>query len=443
MDDGLPIVPGLLVFGLLLGLNALFVAAEFAYVTVRPSRMRRLAVAGNRRARTILTALNQIDFYVAAAQLGITMATIAIGFLGEPVIAALIEPPVERVVGQFAPAISHTAAIAIAFVFVTGVHIVVGEFMPKTVALQSPEKTSLWLADPMEAFVRVFRPLIWLLNSTGNGILRLFGVDVGPVGDEPLRSDDIAIALEGSASAGLISRREFNLTRNAIRLSTLSAETLMVPRSEVVAIPATATTQEVRRIFAQHRYTRYPVFDDTLDNIIGIVDVKNTVFDLARDRDWRSHIDPPVMLPVSLTVDRAFAAAQEAHATLVVLIDEYGGTAGILSVFDVMQYLSGGLPDDQRPQDTRVSLLPDGSHVVSGLLPAVELADELGITLPNVDAHTTGGLVMELLGRLPETGDSVEIQGYRLVVMSMDERRVDQLKAEPVDTRSRESDPSQ
>jgi putative hemolysin len=427
MDDGLPIVPGLLLFGLLLGLNALFVAAEFAYVTVRPTQMRRLAAAGDRNARTILKALTQLDFYVAAAQLGITMATIAIGFLGEPVIAAIIEPPVEQLVGGFAPAISHTVAIAIAFGFVTGIHIVVGEFMPKTLALQSPDKTSLWLALPMETFVRAFRPLIWLLNATGNGILRLGGMDIRPVNDEPLRRDDIAMALEGSASAGLISRREFDLTRNTLRLSTLTAETLMVPRSEVVAIPVSATTLEVRRIFAQHRYTRYPVFEDSLDNIVGIVDVKNTIFDLARDLDWYSHVDPPVLLPVSRSVDRVFAAAREAHATLVVLIDEYGGTAGILSVFDVMQYLAGGLPDDQRPQDTRFYMRSDGSYVVAGLLPVVEFADELGITLTNVDAHSVGGLVMELLGRLPETGDFVDIEDYRLVVVRMDERRVDQV----------------
>lgn len=442
MDGGLPIVPGLLLFGLLLALNALFVAAEFAYVSVRPTQVRRLANEGNRNARTILKALNQLDFYVAAAQLGITMATIAIGFLGEPVIAAIIEPPVERLVGEFAPAISHTVAIAIAFAFVTVIHIVIGEFMPKTLALQSPDKTSLFLALPMELFVRVFRPLIWMLNATGNGILRLAGMNVNPVSDEPLRRDDIAMVLEGSASAGLISRREFDLTRNTLRLSTLSAETLMVPRSEIVAIPTSATTLDVRRIFAQHRYTRYPVFEDSLDNITGIVDVKNAVFDLARDFDWHVHIDPPVQLPVSLSVDRSFAAAREAQATLVVLIDEYGGTAGILSVFDVMQYLAGGLPDDQRPQDSRFSLRPDGSIVVAGLMPVVEFADELGITLPDVESHTVGGLVMEHLDHLPEKGDAVVIGDHRFVVMKMDERRVDLLVVTAVDSSPEKMDQS-
>jgi putative hemolysin len=442
MDGGLPIVPGLLLFGLLLGLNALFVAAEFAYVTVRPTQMRRLATEGDRNARTILKALTQLDFYVAAAQLGITMATIAIGFLGEPVIAAIIEPPVERLVGEFAPAISHTVAIAIAFGFVTGVHIVVGEFMPKTLALQSPDKTSLFLARPMEMFVRLFRPLIWLLNATGNGILRLAGMNVSPVSEEPLRRDDIAMILEGSASAGLISQREFDLTRNTLRLSTLSAETLMVPRSEIIAIPVASSTLDVRRTFARHRYTRYPVFDDTLDNIVGIVDVKNAVFDLAHDYEWHAHIDTPVQLPVSLSVDRAFAVAREAQATLVVLIDEYGGTAGILSVFDVMQYLAGGLPDDQRPPDSRFSMRPDGTFLVAGLMQVVEVADELGITLPDVDAHTVGGLVMERLGHLPETGDFVDVGSYRFTVTKMDERRIDQLEIMAVDSSSEKVDQS-
>lgn len=431
MDVTLPPAIGLLVVAILLGLNAVFVAAEFAYVTVRRTQLQQLADEGNSRARFLLGALGNLDFYVAASQLGITMATIALGFLGEPVLASLIEPPIEDLVGPVAPALSHTIAIGVAFTLITALHIVIGEFVPKSIALSRPDRTSLWLTYPMEVFVRIFRPMIWLLNETGNALLRLIGVDLHPVGDEPLRVEDIALSLETSASAGLISRREFDLTRNTLRLGSLTASDLMAPRNEIVAISIDATTEEVRSIFARHRFTRYPVYRNTLDNIVGTIDVKTAIFELAHDDDWTQDIEPPLMLPESIRIENALTAAEQAAVTMTVLVDEFGGTAGILSVFDVVQYIAGGLPDEYRVRPVEVEARPDGSFILPGSFPLVEFEDQFDIMLPDFESHTISGMLSEMLQRIPESGDEIEIEGHRIRVDEADHNRVEKVTVIP------------
>ncbi|MFW6075211.1 MAG: hemolysin family protein [Chloroflexota bacterium] len=438
MSEELPALPGLALVAILLFLNGLFVAAEFSYVTVRRSKLEKLAEEGNRSARRALSALGNLDYYVAASQLGITMATIALGFLGEPVIAALIEPPIEDLVGSFAPALAHTIAIATAFLFVTAMHIVFGEFAPKTIALQRPSGTVLWLALPMTIFVKIFGPAITFLNATGNAILRLFGFNVDPINDQILAGEDLAFTLESSASAGLISRRELNLARNTLTLATLTAADLMVPRNEVVGIPIDADQQQVLDIFAKNRHTRYPVFENDLDNIVGVLNAKEVVFDwLDQDRTWQDRVHRPLVLPDSVNIEHAYSMAQSEGATLIILADEYGGTSGILSVFDIIEFLAGQMPDEFQ-EDLTQHYQPDGSYRFSGLAHIVDLEAEFDIELPDVEAHTIGGMVMELLERIPEVGDEVEINQYRVRVESMDGNRVDEVTLTPTSSEREE-----
>lgn len=435
MEVELPPLPGLALVAVLLFLNALFVAAEFSFVTVRRTQMQRLADEGNRSAQRVLAALGNLDYYVAASQLGITLATIALGFLGEPVIAALIEPPIEDLAGSFAPAISHTIALAVAFLFVTTLHIVLGEFVPKTVALQQPTRTTLWLATPLAIFTTIFGPAISALNAAAFGGLRLLGMDIRPIGDQPLAAEELALSLESSASAGLISRRELDLARNTLSLTSLTADELMLPRNEVVGIPVDATRQEVFDIFAASRHTRYPVYRASLDDIVGILNAKELVLDWSDDAtDWRQHVQPPLILPETVTIEQAISAARAEAATMIVLADEFGGTAGIISVFDIVEFLAGDLPDefDTEPPDYRE--LGDGRLLVSGLEHLVDLEAAFDLDLPDVEAHTIGGMVTELLQRIPDEGDEVRIDGYVARVTAMDGLRVDQVLLTPIGT---------
>lgn len=435
MDVALPTVPGLLLVAALLLLNGLFVAAEFSYVTVRRSQVQRAASDGSRSARRVLGALNNLDYYVAASQLGITMASIALGFLGEPVIARLIEPPIVSLVGGFAPAISHTVALATAFLLMTVLHIVIGEFAPKTIALQKPTGTALRLSRPMAIFARIFGPAISALNATGNALLRLIGFDLKPITDAPLAAEDLAMSLESSASAGLISRRELSLARNTLRLSTLSAGDLMVPRNEVTGIPYDAGRETVLQTFAQHHHTRYPVYRDGLDDIAGILNAKEVVLDwTTAGDDWRTHMRPPLVLPESVGIGDALKAARAEGATLIVLADEYGGTAGIISVFDIVEFLAGELPDEFENQAGGIRRLAGGTHIYAGLTHLMSLEADLDVTLPEVDAHTIGGLVMELLGRVPQPNDELQVDGYTIRVLAMDGNRVDQVMLTPQPT---------
>jgi CBS domain containing-hemolysin-like protein len=432
MDDGLPTIPGLLLVAALLLLNGLFVAAEFAFVSVRRGQIQRAATEGSSSARRVLGALNNLDYYVAAFQLGITMASIGLGWLGEPVIAHLVEPPIEDLVGGFAPAVAHTVAIAIAFMLITSMHLIFGEATPKSIALQRPTGTALVLSGPMSIFAKVFGPAIGLLNKTTHGILRLFGFDPQPITDVPLAAEDLAMSLESSASAGLISRRELSLARNSLRLSALATGDLMVPRNEVDGIPFDASREEILQAFTSSHHTRYPVYRNGLDDIVGVLNAKEVVLDWTTEgSDWRSHIRPPLVLPETVGIEAALATARTEGATLIVLADEFGGTAGIISVFDIVEFLAGELPDEFEEQQAGVQKLPSGAFVFSGLTHVMTLEADLDISLPEVDAHTVGGLVMELLGKVPKPGDELLLDGYVARVMSMDGNRVDQVMLTP------------
>jgi CBS domain containing-hemolysin-like protein len=432
MDDGLPTIPGLLLVAALLCLNGLFVAAEFAFVAVRRSQIQRAASAGSGSARRVLGALNNLDYYVAAFQLGITMASIGLGWLGEPVIAHLVEPPIEELVGGIAPAFAHTVAIATAFLLVTSLHLIFGEATPKSIALQKPTGTAMWLSGPMSIFARVFGPVITVLNKTTRGILRLVGFDPQPITDAPLAAEDLAMSLESSASAGLISRRELSLARNTLRLSALTASDLMVPRNEVDGIAYSASREEILQAFAQFHHTRYPVYGNGLDDIVGVLNAKEIVLDWTTPgSDWRTHIRPPLVLPETVGIEAALATARADSQTLIVLADEFGGTAGIVSVFDIVEFLAGELPDEFEDEGADVRRLPGGAVVFSGLTHLLTLETDLDLTLPEVDAHTVGGLVMELLGKVPKAGDELTLDGYIVRVLSMDGNRVDQVMMTP------------
>ncbi|CAN5848914.1 hemolysin family protein [soil metagenome] len=423
---------GLVVVVALLLANALFVAAEFAFVTVRRSRMENMAEGGNAAARRVVKAVRNLDYYIAASQLGITMASIALGAVGEPVLAHLIEPPVETVVGAFAPAVAHTFAIGVAFFLITGLHMVIGEFIPKTIALQEPEKTSLAISGPVAVFSKVFGPAIWVLNQTGNALLRLFGMALRPLQDAPLAAEDIAFSLESSVSAGLISRREFDLARHALGLESTQAREVMVPRSEIAGIPYSADRSAVLRLMAEQRHTGFPVFDTNLDTIVGVVDTKAVLLDENPNGDWRRHIQKAQVLSESASVLDVIKAAKAGDNELVFLIDEYGGTAGLLSFFDVAERLAGSLPEEIELDSPLFHRNPDGTFTMGGQSRLEELEQALGIEFDDDSAQTIGGLVLSGLGKIPAVGESVDVNGHELKVAAMDGHRVGSVVLSPV-----------
>jgi putative hemolysin len=414
--------------------NGVFVATEFAYVAVRRRKIEERAKEGSRAARTVVRALDSLDRYIAASQLGITMASLALGFIGEPIVASVIEPPLEALIGNFAPAAAHAVAVAIAFSLITAMHIVFGELAPKTVALQRPEGTALWVAVPIRLFVILFGPIVNLLNGTGNLILRLVGIEVTPLGGErSLDARDLAYAFESSASVGTISRGELQLARRALSLGEVPIRRLMMPRGEVVTVDEGADRRELLQVVARNGHTRYPVVRGTLDRAVGILDARNVVI-AEPDVDWRSSLHPPVMLPDTATVGSAIEQLSAADQQVALVVDEFGNVDGMLALGDVLEFIAGPLPGDRGDHRRQPRRLPSGRWEVPGHYPvATAREDPLTLSIGRTNAETLGGLIAERLQRIPAAEDSVELPHAVLHVAAMRGQRVISIEVEPLD----------
>jgi putative hemolysin len=419
---GLGAVVGLILF------NAIFVAAEFAFVGIRRTRVEQLAAGGNSRARLLLASLRALDRTIATTQLGITMAGLALGWLGEPVIARVIDPPVSAVL-SFAPqAISSVATIVISFSLVTALVIVFAELVPKSVALARVEGAALWLAVPVTVFGRIFQPVVWALNRAGRMIVRPFGIRPGSAADETLDTDELELVIQASARAGLLSTSELLLARRALEFGAIQANQIMVPRTEVVAVDAEADIDMLLATIAEHQHTRYPVYEGDLDHVLGILDAK-TLLGLVRSgaTDWRSLVRPAVAIPEAVSVEIAVAAMRANQVQIVILVDEHGGTSGILTADEVLYRLLGRWLGRGPRGDETVRKLPAGNLLLSGLALIADVEDETGAELADEDYDTVGGFIMTRLGRIPRVGDRVDVQGYQFRVMAMDGRRVDRV----------------
>ncbi len=433
MSDTWFIVLGLVAVVLLVAANGLFVATEFSYVAVRRTRVEQLATQGHARARVLLGALKELDQYIAATQLGITMSSLALGWVGEPALGRVIEPPIERLAGAAgAEAATHAVAFVIAFAFITVLHIVLGELAPKTVALQRPEATALTVAAPIALFTRIFRPFIWLMNSAGQLVVRPLGLRRAGEHEANLDSEELELVISASHRAGLLSSSELLLARRALEFGEIQAGQIMVPRTEVVALDAAASLDDVVTAISRTRHARYPVYEDDLDHVLGILDAKDLVAVVREGRhDWRSSVRPAVAIPESVSVEQAVASMRERQVHIVLLVDEHGGTAGILTADEVLYRLLGKWLGSAGAQNADpVRTLPTGNLLLSGLALVADVEEATGAELAGEDYDTVGGFIMTRLGRIPRVGDRVDVPGYRFRVQSMDGRRVDRVVAE-------------
>jgi CBS domain containing-hemolysin-like protein len=426
---------GLVAVVVLVLANGFFVATEFAIVAVRRSRLEQLAAEGSARAGLALQVVAHLDAYIAACQLGITMASLALGWIGEPALARLLEPLLEQSVGRWAPAAAHGIAVAIAFTVITGLHIVAGELAPKGIALQRPEATSLWIARPLQLFYLVFRWPITALNAVGNGVLRLMGLRAA-TGHEMVHSaEELALLVKASQRAGMVEESEARIASRAFQFADLTAGDLMTPRTELEAIPVGIGRDDLLRAVTGSRHGRLLVYDGSLDNLAGFVRVRDLAPVLAQPPgpfDIRPLVRPVLTVPESRTADDLLEDMRKSGRTLAVIVDEYGGTAGIVTLGDLMRALVGRI-DEESPGGgpAGVTPQPDGSLLVDGLTRVHELEELLGTELDEAergDVGTVGGLVMARLDRMPRAGDEVTVAGRRLRVEQLDGRRVSLLR---------------
>ena len=425
--------------------NGFFVATEFALVSVRRTRIQQLATEGSARARSVLGLLNHLDTYIAATQLGITMSSIALGFIGEPALARLVEPVIHE--AAFIPEswrenATHTIAFIFAYAVVTVLHIVFGELAPKSIALQRAEETTLWVAAPIRGFTIVLKPAIYGLNSVGNAVVRLFGI--APAAGHALvqSAEELKLSIDASREAGLVEQAAQELVERAFLFTDLDVRHAMVPRTELTAVPVDATLHEVLRIAAENSHTRLPVYEKDSDHIVGIINIKRLlplIYEVSgEDRpehfDVRDHMTEPLALPESVAAVDVLTRMREARVQLAVIIDEYGGTAGIVTLEDLVENLVGEIRDEGEETEPDSEIEPDGTRILDGLTTLVEAKEYFDLDLDEslYDVETVGGWVFGVLGRPAEIGDEVVVaDGRTLRVDEMDGLRVARVRVLP------------
>ena len=436
-DDPLTITLRLAGVAFLVLINGFFVAAEFALATVRKTRIEQLVSEGHRGAAAVKRGLDHLEDFVAAAQLGITMASLGLGWLAEPALAALFYPLFQSL-GPLSVAASHSLAFAVAFTLVTTLHIVVGEQAPKLMALQHAERTALLVAVPTEVFMVVFRPFIRLLSQASVRLVRLFGLRPLDLHAAVHSEEEIKMLLAAREEAGLLDPAEKEMIGRIFSCFDLVTGQVMVPRTEMVCVSEECRLEELLETAAREGYDRFPVYRENLDDIVGVIHVRELVAALEEkrqdlDRPVTPLIRPIVSVPYSLPVAQLLARMKEEGARMVLVLDEYGGTDGIVTWGGVLERIVGEVHDEVTPEEQPdVEALPDGSFRLSGLLLTEDVGERLGISLEDPHNDTIGGVVFSRLGRKPELGDEVEVQGFRFQVEALDGLRIDRLRALPV-----------
>ncbi|HEX6651285.1 MAG TPA: hemolysin family protein [Thermoleophilaceae bacterium] len=437
----------LLLFGVavLVALNGLFVAAEFALVRSSQGRVEQLRDEGRRGAALVLKQVEHIDEYLSACQLGITMTSLGIGFLGEPAIASLFED-------VFGSSISHNASLAIsltlAYLITTALHITFGEQVPKIYSIVHSERTAMRVARPLEVFRRVFNPLIWLLNSASNWILRLVGVDPRAEFEDVSSSEDLKLIIARSQRGGKLDPGEAGMLSGVFHLHEQQARQVMTPIPAVVTIDSAETAEAALRKAVDSGHTRLVVTEDgNTDRIKGIVHVNSLarrVMTEGPDASIESSVKDALIVPETKPLDDLLADLQRERASMAVVVDEYGRTAGIVTVEDIIEEVVGEIADETDPAVAGVRRLANGDWWVRGHVPITDLTD-YGLNLP-VDSeayNSVGGFVFGELGRLPKRGDMVQANGYSLRVEAVRENRVEAVRIRDHEARGEEVPPNQ
>ncbi|WP_134685331.1 hemolysin family protein [Brevibacillus migulae] len=430
--DSIPIVLNLLLVIFLVLLNAFFVAAEFALVKVRQTRLTQLANEGNKRARFAQSVTQKLDAYLSATQVGITLASLGLGWVGEPVIAHSI---VEPLLGTFAlpDYVTSTLSFAIAFALITFLHIVAGEMAPKSLAIQRAEETSLWVAAPLAFFYKLMYPVIVVLNGSANRLLKWFGLEPVSEHEAAHTEEEIRLLVNESHKSGHIDQTELALVEQVFDFSETLAREIMIPRIDMVCLYRSNTFEENLEVIRTARHTRFPVADEDKDNIIGFVHATDFYISALSSQDVQldSLLRPTMTVPESMEISQVLRLMQKRRSQIAIVIDEYGGTAGLVTLEDILEEIVGDIKDEFDANE-----LPDIEKTEAGLSVAgkvllSELSDHLPFELESVDVDTIGGWVYSQLEEEIGVGKSIVWEAHTFTITEMDNHRVTRISITP------------
>ncbi len=422
------IVP-LLVSAILILINGLFVAAEFAIIGVRKSRMAQLAQGGNRVAVRVLSILESPvlqDRYISTAQLGITIASLGLGMYAEEAFAELLIGPLEHL-GHLTEAVAHSVAVIIVLSLLTFLHVVVGEMVPKSLALYHPEASVLRISHPMRLMEKLFGPAVWVLNALGGGVLRLMRIPMVEGHARLHSSEELQMIIDDSYRGGQLDASEKSMLKKIFRFGEKQIGQVMTHRTRVEAYPLDISESALLAGLGQSPYSRFPVYEGDLDHVVGVLHLK----DLARQQihrpgefDLRSLLRRAIVVPENASVEALLATAKRLRTHMAIVIDEYGGMAGVVTLEDLVEEVVGEVLDEFDQEVPPLRQVGPGEYLLRGdfLLDALDELSPLGDDLP--DVHSVGGLIVALLGAMPEAGDQVSFAGIEFTVEAVAGRAV-------------------
>ena len=436
---------GLRLLGLfaLVAVNGFFAAVEFSLVAVRHSRVRQLVDEGRVRAKIVLDLIGKLDRVVSGVQVGITLTSLGLGALGESTLASVLSPLVANIPGKHTIALVHAVSLVVAFLFLTTLHVVLGELVPKSMSLQRAERVALLVAPPFQWYLEVFRPAINLLDGASRWVLRGLGFSGLTSHTQVHSAEELQIQIQQARERGLIGPEEEKFILSAIELDRMQVRELMVPRPDIHFVTADATLDDVMRVFVTTQRSRLPVFEDTAEHVLGYIHIKDIVWVLldrerraeegwtAAEFNVRSLLHEIAIVPESKPVSEMLLELRMSHGWMAMVVDEFGTILGLLTLEDILEKLVGEIHDefDVVEKPVIVGQGADVAMIFDASLGLRDLESQYSIVLPEDRSYATvGGFVLAQLGFIPRGGESFDFGGYRFTVVEMDRRRVARVK---------------
>lgn len=421
-------LPSLLSIGLILVLvllNGFFVAAEYAMVKIRGGRVDTLVEEGHRNALAARRIINHLDAYMSACQLGITLASLGLGWLAQPVVGHLLQPLFDWMGWQ--KGWTFGVSLAIAFLLIAILHIVLGELAPKTIAIRHAENVTLLFAKPMTFFYKMMYPLIWMINGLANALLSLLHIKPASEQDYVHTEEEIRILMKESSESGLIDSAEMKLVDNIFEFADTTAREIMIPRTEMICLYMNNSIQENLQIALEGMRTRYPLCDNDKDHIIGFIHIKDMI--RYESVDLRTYMRPIMAVPESISISDLMKRMQRSKTQIAMLIDEYGGTSGLVTLEDIMEEIVGEIQDEFDQERPAIELAGENEFSIDGLLLIDEINDRFGFEMDSDDYDTIGGWLYSRIEVLPpKIGQTVHYGGHSFMVEEIDHKRISRVK---------------
>lgn len=433
MDLG-TIFINLIIVALLLFANAFFVATEFALVHVRKTRVSQLTKEGNKFATVALKLINDLDRTLAAVQLGITIASIGLGWVAEATIVMLIEPLFKFLPETLKVFATHSVAVSIAFIFVTIIHVVIGELMPKSIAIQHAEKVSLVVSRPMSLITKVFSPFIFILNGLGNFLLSLMKIPPAHTGHLAHTVDELDMIIDESHKEGVLNDTEKEILQNMFRFSDILAKQVMVPRPDVVSIPIDISSEDLKTLTIENQYTRYPVYEEDLDKVVGILHIKDLYPLIINGKEivLKDIVRPAILIPETLELDKLVHEFKQKKSQMALVFDEFGGVSGLVTLEDVLEEIVGEVQDEFDEEEADIKQVYENEYIANAMFRIDEFNNffdlEAQDEVEDEDIETIGGLVVKQLGRIAEVGDCCTVDDFTFKVVEVDGARIVKIK---------------